>query len=143
MTSHLLPAKVDAGLIRGIDPGCFQNDHRNGRTVLSRWLKGWARGIRKQFRIVRPAQKSVLTNTGSARIIPCFGSLGTRFPCADADYPRVGFISTTNTSSWPREVPPGRMLPPGSFSGWRSSVVEQLICNQQVGGSNPFASLDV
>ena len=23
---------------------------------------------------------------------------------------------------------------------WRSSVVEQLICNQQVGGSNPFAS---
>ncbi len=24
--------------------------------------------------------------------------------------------------------------------GWRSSVVEQLICNQQVGGSSPFAS---
>ena len=24
--------------------------------------------------------------------------------------------------------------------GWRSSVVEQLTCNQQVGGSNPFAS---
>jgi hypothetical protein len=24
--------------------------------------------------------------------------------------------------------------------GWRSSGVEQLICNQPVGGSNPFAS---
>ena len=24
--------------------------------------------------------------------------------------------------------------------GWRSSMVEQLICNQQVGGSSPFAS---
>ena len=24
--------------------------------------------------------------------------------------------------------------------GWRSSMVEQLICNQQVGGSTPFAS---
>jgi hypothetical protein len=27
-----------------------------------------------------------------------------------------------------------------SMKSWRSSVVEQLICNQQVGGSNPFAS---
>jgi hypothetical protein len=27
-----------------------------------------------------------------------------------------------------------------SINSWRSSVVEQLICNQQVGGSNPFAS---
>ncbi len=27
-----------------------------------------------------------------------------------------------------------------SIKSWRSSVVEQLICNQQVGGSNPFAS---
>jgi hypothetical protein len=26
--------------------------------------------------------------------------------------------------------------------GWRSSGVEQLICNQPVGGSNPFASSD-
>jgi hypothetical protein len=26
------------------------------------------------------------------------------------------------------------------MKSWRSSVVEQLICNQQVGGSNPFAS---
>ena len=26
------------------------------------------------------------------------------------------------------------------FKSWRSSVVEQLTCNQQVGGSNPFAS---
>ncbi len=25
-------------------------------------------------------------------------------------------------------------------TSWRSSVVEQLTCNQQVGGSNPFAS---
>ena len=27
-----------------------------------------------------------------------------------------------------------------SCESWRSSVVEQLTCNQQVGGSNPFAS---
>ncbi len=25
-------------------------------------------------------------------------------------------------------------------AGWRSSVVEQVICNHQVGGSNPSAS---
>ena len=27
-----------------------------------------------------------------------------------------------------------------SYTSWRSSVVEQLTCNQQVGGSTPFAS---
>ena len=27
-----------------------------------------------------------------------------------------------------------------NLKSWRSSVVEQLTCNQQVGGSNPFAS---
>ena len=29
------------------------------------------------------------------------------------------------------------------LKSWRSSVVEQLTCNQQVGGSNPFASSTV
>ncbi len=30
-----------------------------------------------------------------------------------------------------------------SYTSWRSSVVEQLTCNQQVGGSTPFASSTV
>jgi hypothetical protein len=33
-----------------------------------------------------------------------------------------------------------RWIPKRGALGWRSSMVEQLICNQQVGGSSPFAS---
>ncbi len=33
-----------------------------------------------------------------------------------------------------------KMMDESTHNSWRSSVVEQLTCNQQVGGSNPFAS---
>ncbi len=33
-----------------------------------------------------------------------------------------------------------KIMDESTHKSWRSSVVEQLTCNQQVGGSNPFAS---
>src|SRR5262245_37869125 len=82
-------------------------------------------------RLAGPGPKLARSVRFPRQAYPCF-----RGSCVTSGRLEPSFLSQENVLDfW------GISAYPNEFAlGWRSSGVEQLICNQPVGGSNPFAS---
>ena len=97
------------------------------------------RSRRDRFRILRdsfPGSFCIFRLAGS----PWCPGLPRLRPCANLDF-CAAIVAGVGVPAWiwiPGSEPGGRIS--GSFYAGVAQLVEHLICNQRVGGSNPFAS---